>query len=135
MFPAVMLVGSSCAGRLKLSGRALLESDRDNLGGVGPIALVAPVDAAIRLEGSREAAVVVHHQVGILPVAAQLQAGASIPAEEAPIRPVGHPKPDCFAVGRKIQMLSHVADQVEPEALSARSAEMGHAFKVRGATP
>ena len=112
-----------------------MKRDRDNLGGIGPLGVVARVNAAIGLECARDAAVIVHDQVGILPVTAQLQARTSIAAEEASVRPVRHAKTDGFAVGREIQMLAHVADQVEPEALSARSAEIGNAFKVRAATP
>ena len=96
---------------------------------------MALVNAAIGFERPGDAAVVVGHQVGILPVAAQLQAGAAVPAEGASVWQVGHAEMDGFAVGREIQMLSHVADQSKPEALSAQRAEIGHAFKVRAATP
>ena len=62
------LVRSSTRG-IELGGRAIGERNRDDFAGVRPVGVVAKVRPAIRLKRPRDAAAIVHHEVGILPAA------------------------------------------------------------------
>ena len=106
------------------------ERDRNDLCDVRTIAAVAMIDAAIRLEGTPDTAAVVHHYVGILPVAAEFKAGPSIVDEIRIPRPIIHIQVNGLAVSRKIQMLAHPATQPQPDILSAGSAYVSRTLEI-----
>ncbi len=102
--------------------RSRRERDGNDLDDVGPIAAVAVIDAAIRLEGSTDTAAVVHNHVWILPVATEFEARTSIVDEICVPRPIIHVQVNGLAVGGKVQVLAHTSTQMQPDILSARCA-------------
>ena len=70
------MCGFACSFILRV--RTWRERDRNDLCDVGTIAAVAMIDAAVRLEGTPDAAAVIHHYLGILPVTAEFKTGPSI---------------------------------------------------------
>jgi len=102
--------------------RARRERDGNDLCDIWTIAAVPMIDAAIRLEGSPDAASVVHNHVWILPVATEFEAGTSIVDEIRVPGPIIHVKVNGLSVGGKVQVLAHTSNQMQPDILSARGA-------------
>ena len=98
--PAQQLVRISTRG-VELGSRAFGERNRDDFAGVGPVGVVAEVRASIRLKRPRDAAAIVHHEVGVLPFAAQFNPWTTL-GVEAPIWPAVHPETHSFAIGREV---------------------------------
>src|SRR5207302_6251003 len=63
---------------LKVGVRCVHQRNWDNFAIVRMVRIVAAVHGAVRLKCAKNAAVIIHHQVGILPVTAQLNAGAMV---------------------------------------------------------
>src|SRR4051794_39918054 len=60
----------SFAGCFKIGIRTGLKSDGNDLPHVGALLASSPIDTSIGLKVALDAAVVIHHEVGILPVSA-----------------------------------------------------------------
>jgi hypothetical protein len=118
------------ARRLVLGIRTPYECYRNDFSHVWPIAAVSVINSSVRLEGPRDAAVIIHHQVGILPVAAELEARAGVIDEVGIPWPVVHVEVNSFAISRKIQVLSHTASHMQANVLSPGSADVSSASEV-----
>lgn len=92
---------------------------------------MAAVDATIGLKSIRYAAVIVHHQVWISPMPAEVETRTTVADElSRPGRPIIHVQMNGLSVRREIQMLLHAASQIHSELLSARSTQISSAFKI-----
>ena len=90
------------------------------------------VDAAIRGKSARNAAVIVHHNVGIVPLTSEFDTRTVIRSETSEERrPVIHVEIDLFAVGVGADPASHSAAQVHPEDLAARRAQIARSANAR----
>jgi hypothetical protein len=116
--------------RLVLGIRTPYECYRNDFSHVWPIAAVSVINSSVGLEGPRDAAVVVHHQVGILPVAAELEARAGVLDEVGIPWPVVHVEVNSFAISREIQVLAHAASHMQANVFSPGSADVGSAGEV-----
>src|SRR5216683_921139 len=113
--------------RLKLRIRSIRQRSRHNFAIVRMIRIVAVVHATVGEKCPKNAAVIIHHQIRILPVPAQLQTRATV-RNELPIEgwPVTHIEINGLPVSREVEMRPHAATEVEPKLLSTRGAEIAH---------
>src|SRR5258708_19736487 len=95
------------------------------------VGIVASVHTAIQLESPLDAGVVIHYEIGVLPVAFQFQAGSMVDDESSIPWPVVHVEMDLFAVSGKIQVLSHSSTHVHSKLFAARRAEVSIAAQIR----
>src|SRR5437764_12221783 len=66
----------SCARRFEVRIWPVHQRDWDNLAVVGVVRILGAVHRAVGQKRSKNTALIVHHQVGVLPMTAQLNMGA-----------------------------------------------------------
>src|SRR6266851_4741468 len=115
--------------------RSIYQRDRDNFTIVRMVRIVTAVHAAIGQKCPKNTAMIIHYQVGIFPVTAQLETGATV-ANKLSVKggPVTHVEIDGLPVGGEVQMRPHAAAEVEPKLLSTRAAEVAHPGKFEWGT-
>lgn len=98
----------SCARRFKVRIWPVRQHDWDNLAVVGVVRIVAAVHRGVGQKRPKNTALIVHHQIGVLPMTAQLDIGAMVPRKmwREP-GPVVHIEIDGLSVSREIQMWPH----------------------------
>src|SRR6185369_15029157 len=98
------LMLNCCTRVIKLRTRTFHKCNRDSFGGIRPVGTVSAIDGAIWFKRVGDAAVIVHHHLGVLPMSTELQAGAMIGDESAiPERPVVHIKVNWFSISVEVQ--------------------------------
>lgn len=104
--------------------------DKCHRGDVTGIRLIAaaPIDTPVRVKGAGNAAVVVHDDVGILPLPSQFDRWTVIVCESAyEAGPVIHVQTDLFAVGVRADTTPHASSEMHVEGFSTRRTEIGGA--------
>ena len=92
---------------------------------------MAAVDATIGLKSIRYAAVIVHHQVWISPVPAEIETGTTVANElPGPRRPIRHVEMNGFSVRREIQVLAHAAAEIHAQSFPAGRAKICGALQI-----
>src|SRR5689334_5206836 len=90
------------------------------------------INRSISRKATADAAMIVHNDIRILPLSAELQVRAAVTDKlSVKCRPVIHVKADRFAIGGEIQVLAHAAAQVHPQSLPLWRANIGQAGQVR----
>jgi hypothetical protein len=119
----------SFAGGLEIGIRTRLKSHGNDLSHVGALLTSSPINRSIGLKVALQAAVVIHDEVWILPMSAELEPWSVVVSlSKSECRTVMHIQPDVLSVRIQIQSSTHAAAQGHAEDFMPRRTEVALPF-------
>src|SRR5215469_11491502 len=110
--------------------RARHERDGHDFSHVRAVAIVATINGSVGLKRARDAAVIVHDQIRVTPIPAELEAGVTVIYELRIPWPVVNIQMNRLSIGRKVEMLPHPTSQFHSEILAARSTDVSYTGQI-----
>ena len=104
--------------------RTRLENDVNDLSHIRAVFSTATIDGSVRLESPLDAAVIIHHEIRIVPLPTQLEPRSVLGSSSGENGPIVHIQPDLLSVGIEIEAAPHAAAKCHAEYLVPRRTEI-----------